>query len=887
VTMTRALVFHFLLFFSASAGAAGSLTLELKDGRYTITNSYFVAVIPGDRVKEGARGIVTEVYIRRHDGSLSRNVVNNYNWNGLGYLEGGKMHHGLQHAPKLKVKVVENSPERVVIESSARGFNDRDWYERWTFWDGCPFFRSEAWDIEKIDRLSKQNQYAWMIRSQDYNPHDMILYFGTDELGNLRAYDNASFQYMFSRRLTSFPFINFPFEVENVALGLVFVQSSQPLEINGETDGFGYEYQVNFFGGPSEVLSPTRSGMKRSLTTVYVVSPEASSADIERVARASFRSSWPQTVQGPVWVLMDFESDVSKFSSRQHPGPGFTIYSPFFRVHQNTEAGTLTGVSQRSIRIHPPIFLKHWVTQHKSWHTYSDWIEEVNLGCISGGRELLHGKIERVSKVNRTGREAIEISTGVQGDLINARLRLIPTAEGRVLVLEGEMSCTRPSEIEDVFIDLEVNSFHEIEPVEDAVSESWVNGGSASDGRWGKKNFLFDSGHTYVYNDSLEEVPPLAFEVELAEGHLYDVFAKLLGSPSSSIEYVCKVAQESPRVVRTPVLPVDDDVCLVYLATVEGTGRRVEVEVDDSDESDYGGGWSGVDGIVVARRPTVRMISEKVLDITWRDPIYGVVGQAVRLGAGIRRVSLQSRKVRLFLDRSAFGRDPGGSLEFDLSFFAHPGEMEDESHFGLPEYGWSLEYEKRGFCRWAQSAGVHRERCDPEQHCLILEVLNNTETDIEPVFECLFGGYRLQAVEDVGSQKYLLTIDSGNSFQMGKLKPAQVETLKLYRVAPVEQKVRVNFLGGKTAVSEGWYEYKTGKAELRLSCDADGEPVSIGVAARSFTLFDNGRVAAVVRDESLVELIGAYRVEYLPVSRSVYLVLPRGNHELEIVVADR
>lgn len=312
-----------------------SLTLKEDGYTYTIENDYYRVQIPKSSSSE-AKGIIKHLYIKRTDGNWSKDLVyQGYSVYGLGYLEGTNdssydvnSSYGMQNNPNTTVEILENSQTEIVIQSFLET-KAAKFTETWTFWGQKEYFQSDAIVEGKLNLLTNQQQFAWMVNSEL-----PMTWYGTNTIGNVEEYSTRLFQPLNSLYLNTYPWINWSFTQENVSLGMIFTDIYGEKDIWGETGDQPFEYQLDFGLGSGSLANPTQKGLTREITTTYLTSDQASYIPIKEFASSAYVNSSTISEQSKTFQASAYAID----AYGQNDGiSSALINSPYFLVRQNSQ----------------------------------------------------------------------------------------------------------------------------------------------------------------------------------------------------------------------------------------------------------------------------------------------------------------------------------------------------------------------------------------------------------------------------------------------------------------------------------------------------------------------------------------------------------------------
>jgi len=860
---------------------ASPLHFSTREGNYVIENRYYRAVIPReDRPwKEQARGVVRELYVRRPDGTWSPNLVFNKFHDALGNLEGGISHWGLQHAPKLTTRVERTAGGSIRIISEVGSYNGRDWKETWTFFPDVPYFISEARDLERKRRLSRHEQYAWMINLRKLNDREEVIYYGSDRNGRLREYRNATFQTLFSPLNKSrFPFINFQFKKAGVSLGMIFVSVNNPLHVNAETLGFGYEYQLNFFGSPALVAS--RRGQERSVTTVYVVQDEASNKRVMDLSANLFLSVTPVKVAEDNFLAAEVSQNVGEFDPSAFESPGFTLYSLYYRAHLNTERGKLTGIEPHELRIHPPIFFEHVDIQHKDWHTFADIVETVMAGFGDDQRTVWADRVRGAKRIaSRDGRVGVKFElTDREGTFRNV-IALTGRPDTEELTLCWKVS-QAPAAGAAPFLEFKVSPFHNLFFLESpeprtAIAETL----GVKDGVWSRVDLDFDEGTTFLYFDCEENVDPLWFKADrLKEGN-YSVFVKLLSYKERRLAYHWSLNGTGWTTVFSPLMPAEEEIRPVKVGRVrvDRSDPSFRIAFDDGETGGECEVPNGIDGVILAKQPAVSRISAAAVDIQWVDSLYGRVGQAVGFDTSCVTVHTSPGGIKFQLRTVArgSGRDERRSTgECAFTLWNHLGWLDGGTPVPAEIPARPIYYEHHRFSPWLQEGGTHLLLSGVWDRIHRLEVTNNSDTRVTPELRHAFEDFPVGSVKDVKGGFFYLDIPERCVFRLDRLDPGEKRMVEVARRQSGDLLPRICFHDPRMRIRTAHYHQQEKLAKIELTSDVPGAPIAIFFPHPSFVLAEAGRAAFVLRNGVVAESDSAYGFEYLPAARAVYFRVP-------------
>ncbi len=684
--------------------------------------------------------IVSQLYVKKSDGSSSNNLVfgasaNNY---GLGFQEsfadantndpGG---FSLPNASST-ITILQNTPDVVQIKTTVPTWKSMDYSEIWTFWAGRPYFQSvSSSTFQGTNTLLNQYQACDMVSTT--TPYTAYV---TDQNGAAQlmwtAYNNdvvRSYQPLNSPNLNTYPWVNYQFTNEGVSLGYIFTKISDPLSVVGETGDPNFEYQINWYNGGGDNTTPVNTGANRGLTTLYYVASSTTNNFISNFAQTTYQDGAANVMQNPVTQATAFVSH----PYGQAAGTGSALLnSPYFLVRHNGD-NPVPGVQypQYHTAIFGPLFGWQQTTNVTPFsYANEDYQNQLQytLNYDNNSSTFIYGTTTDMNPVNGANTSIQMVATSTDQNLLYNTI-MQTWNDSDKLDITGTASNNVPSvPVKDIWLNLHddaattsattatANGGTMLPNADNIFAANTANPTSAITTTLGYTDNLWTSewygigdgtygdlsgshwGNDLIFWAAGEHVPPLDIPLtNVATGTSYDLIAGLRQQTAGPLTYTWSLDGVNYSTTTVPTGATNTTVT-VNLGVHTITTPNFWIDDMGFASSTYTqawGGWAFVQVLPVFHSMGTTTDGYPVYDLQMNDPILGKKGIAVKVLSPTTPITLTNNNEDLnvyLFSTSTEQTLPTFSYPFDIQVWPHSGWLTSPNDFTALHTQYSLPY---------------------------------------------------------------------------------------------------------------------------------------------------------------------------------------------------
>ena len=630
------------------------------------------------------------MYIKKQDGNWSNNVIkeNTYDY-GLGYLEGqgaatSNRSVGLQ-GTGVTINVIENTATKIRVRST-QSVGGTDFSETWIFWAAKPYFQSDASALvtQSGGYLTNQLQFAWMINNNLANA-----WYGTDKNGGITQFTSVVMQPIHSPNLNTHPLINWQFTGENVSLGLIFTDISDPRGVVGETGDWQFEYQIDWNLGSGLLGSPVNQNYTRSLTTTYYTANQATNTNIANYSQNSYQGATSQITQNPVTQSVQYVNNPAS----QNLGNGSSLLSaPYFLVRQNTQnRHNAIEHPQYETSIYAPLY-KNQQAIHSGSYDFQDQLQ-YSLNYSNDTQDFTYGTIADSNAINGSTTSIQMNATSSDSKLAYSSIFETYSDSDKLKIYGNTSNASSTALVKNIYMMLSGKGNSSFEAETATPASAITSTLSTNDSLWTNYNYGYDSGTTLIYQDKGENVPPLSIPINLSDG-AYRVTAYVQERTEGSINYQYSTDNITYHTF-TVATSTSNGIRAVDLGILNISGGVFYINDDDSASVGPTGAWAGWDKISL--QPTIQSLGSNVYDFHASDDIYTQTGIAVKVNSPTNNIVINNGTDLLVYLYSTTTAQTLTNFNYplDIEVYPHTGWLNSSSDFISLHSQNSITYDKR------------------------------------------------------------------------------------------------------------------------------------------------------------------------------------------------